>query len=188
MIRFLIVGVFLMLAGTHSVFATELQGVLRSIANKPVKSSYFTETRTVYFLENPIVTKGNLEFRPPDTLIKRIMHPELIEQHIEGEILTIYQGGNIKNTISLAKKSELATGINAIRWVLSGNLLELNKHFDVKFDNNNSNWMIDLVPSDPEVAMNIDRISISGNDDDITNINIRQVNGDSIKTDIYERN
>ena len=185
MSQFLFSTMLLILVGVQSAAAVELQGVLQSIASRAVKSSNFTETRTAYFLEKPIVIEGSLEFRSPDILIKRITGPEMIEQYIEGEILSIFQNKNITKTISLERNPELAAGVNAIRWVLSGNLVAINENFVVSFKSDNAKWRIGLIPKDLTVADNIERILITGNNEYITAINIVQVNGDSIKTDLY---
>ena len=186
MIRMLVITIGFFLTGLESVSAMELQEILKNISSTPEKFVFFTETRTAEFLETPLISYGSLEFKAPNTLIKHLTHPEKSEQRIEGDVLSINQSENIKHTVSLKAHPELAIGINAIRWVLSGNLNALNKNFYVTFKNNEHKWWIILVPNDSEALKFIASILVTGSDDEITQIDLKKVNGDSIKTDLYD--
>ncbi|MDT8371963.1 MAG: LolA-related protein [Gammaproteobacteria bacterium] len=187
MIRLIITTMMLVLTGSQLVSAAELEEVLSEIANKQVRLSAFTEIRTAYFLERPVISKGTLEFKLPGTMIKRITEPESIEQHIEGDVLTIRQDGEIRHEISLSQNLEISAGINAIRWILSGNISALNQNFAIKFDSDNGDWRIKLLPKDTRVSIEIESLLILGNNARISLINIEQTNGDSIKTILYEQ-
>ena len=185
MTRVIAACLVIVLSGYQSAYAIQLQGLLEKMASTTEKSALFTETKTAYFLKNPLVSKGTLEFKSPSTLIKRITDPELLEQKIEGGVLSIYQGTNRKKALSLTPNYELAVGVNAILWVLSGSFDELNNNFHITFIDDVNNWTIELVPKDSELISKIAIILLKGTGGNINLIDIQHSNGNSIKTVLY---
>jgi hypothetical protein len=164
----------------------ELHDVLKSIASTKDKFAYFTETVTASFLDKPLVTKGTLEFKAPATMIKHLLEPDKIEQRIEDDMLSISDNKKEDNTISLSSSPELAAGINAIRWILSGNESALDHNFNITFNNVVYQWTVKLIPKDDEVSAVISSIVVSGEKERIKQIKITHVGGDVITTDLYE--
>lgn len=183
--KILIIFIFLC-CGSHYVAAMELHDVLKSIATTPEKSARFSETLTSKFLNKALVTKGTLEFKAPATMIKSIWEPEKIVQHIDGDMLSISNNKKENTSISLLSSPELAAGINAVRWILSGNEKALDHDFNVIFNNVVYQWTIRLEPKDSEVAIVINSIVVSGEESRIKQIKITHANGDTIITDLYD--
>ena len=166
--------------------AMEMQEILKLLSATPVKFAQFSETRTSYFLENPLVTKGSLEFKAPATMIKRMQEPEEIVQRIDGDVLSISNGNELNNTVYLSSNTDLAMGINAVRWMLSGDESALNQNFNITFNNVVHQWSVKLVPKDSSVSDVITSILITGEKDFIKQIKVTHANGDSIITDLYD--
>jgi hypothetical protein len=181
-----ITAIFLMVI-SQSVTAISLDSLINKISRTAETPRHFTEKRTADFLAAPVITKGSLEFKAPNTLVKRTTQPDKTEQRIEGDVLLIYQDGEIKETISLLSYPELAIGINAIRWMLSGDLISLHNHFIISVENHDNQWLIMLTPKQPEVISEILSLSFIGSNDTITHIEVKQSNGDLIKTELYEQ-
>lgn len=168
------------------VVAAELQDILKNFTNTKEKYSRFTEIKTAYFLDEPLVIKGFLKFKAPSNMIKYIVEPENIEQRIEGDRISIYQNKELKNMFSLTSQPELATGINVIRWVLSGDSLKLNEHFNSKLTLNKYQWQIEFIPKDIVVHESISSIFLTGKKGNITLVNVLYANGDTTKMELYE--
>jgi len=174
----------------------KLSDLLTAIASSSEKTAQFTETRAADFLAVPLVSTGLLEFKAPDTLIKKVTSPNKMQQRIIGDELTLItetvnDSGEIdefdnSQVLSLSSYPELEIGINAIRWVLSGNLVDLQKNFKVIYANNNEGWQITLHPKDAEILERIQNLIIIGKAQHITQIKITQENGESLITDLYE--
>lgn len=176
---------FLIVLGSfQSVYAIELQGLLEKLASTAEKSALFTETKTAYFLKKPVLSKGTLEFSSP-VLIKRITHPKSLEQKIEAGVLTIRRDSQLQQTISLNSEPELALGINAILWVLSGDFNQLDDSFYITFIDNPDNWTIKLLPKDPQLAGTIASINLKGLDANVNLIKIEYSNGNTVTTVVY---
>ena len=192
-IKLRIVTTLLFLIFSVNIFSSELSELLSKIANSPERQADFIETRTAFFLESPLITKGILKFKTPTTLIKIITFPEKSVQRIEDDILSVISNQDKENIkiISLSSQPELEIGINAIRWVLSGNYELLNKSFKITYKKNKRinkpNWLITLVPKDSKLRETINTVLISGEKTHISQIDIIQLNGVSIKTELYER-
>ena len=176
----------LMICSVKNVYAIELQTLLNDIANSPEKSAHFTETRRAYFLDSPLVSKGSIEFKAPDSLIKRLTHPKMVEQRIEGDVVSLTQSEGSINVISLSAHRELALGINAMRWVLMGNMLALKETFELTLKEYKQLWQLELAPKNPDDISYISNISLIGKSNHITKINIQHTNGDTTKIEIYD--
>lgn len=187
MIKLILVFSVFYVSSIEQVKSLELPELLTSIAKIPTRSVGFTETRTAEFLEKPLLSIGYLEFHAPASLIKKISYPEKIIQSIKGNTLTIYQNDKIQQTISLSEYPQLAIGVNAIRWVLSGNINAINQNFKVTFRDNKKQWWLILAPSDPEILEHIASILLVGKSTNIIRIELKQSNGDSIITELYEQ-
>jgi hypothetical protein len=173
------------LSSFQCAHAIQLQDLLEKVASTTEKSASFSETKTAYFLKKPVISKGILEFSSPSTLIKRMTHPKSLEQKVEADVLSISRGGEHQRTMSLNSEPELALGINAILWVLSGNFNKLDDSFHITFADNPEEWTIELLPKNPQLAGKIAIIILKGLDANINLINIEYSNGNTVKTVIY---
>ena len=124
----------------------------------------FREERVAYYLDKPIVTEGELEYRAPAVLIKKIVSPEKIKQTIKNNILTITTEKN-KKTIDLSEQPELAIGIYALIDLLEGDKAGLEKRFLITYQDDQENkntWEMKLKPKDEKVFEDIKQILIKG--------------------------
>lgn len=174
------------ISSVEPIQASTMQTVLQKLASTTVKHAKFTETRFSSYLKQPLISKGELEFRAPATMIKKIQQPEKLTQRIEGNDLYILVNGKEKQAIYLPTHIELETGINAIRWVLSGNEKILSEEFSTKFISDDVSWQIELTPRNDELSSVISSIVFDGKDGVVTHITITQSNGDTVKTLLYE--
>jgi len=173
-----------------------LSELLSTIASSTEKTAKFTETRTADFLAIPLTSNGILEFIAPATLIKKIQSPDNMQQRIVGDVMTLIteplnDSGDVEQfdnnqTVSLSSYPELEIGINAIRWVLSGNVAALNESFQVVYTHTKENWQLTLNPKDVDLLISIQNIIIKGKAKHIIQIKIIQNKSESITTDLYE--
>lgn len=136
----------------------------------------FVETRSAFFLFDPIISKGVLEFYPPAKMIKHIYYPKKSTLSIENDILSITKKTTKK--VDLIEYPLLAIGINAILWVLSGDYAELEEHFEIDFEDKNKHWSIYLTPKNTQILAEITKITIKGADNLISSILLNKSNGD----------
>lgn len=167
--------------------AETLSERLASFSASDGSRALFIETWSAEYLEEPLVSKGELTYKRPGQLSKRITHPEPIEQRIEGDKLSIiYQGKT--NSIQLSDQPELAAGIYALQAVLDGDEKNLVAFFEQTYSESDSGWKLLLTPRDENVADSIELIILQGNENRIQQVNIQFYNGDKLLTEIsHER-
>jgi len=185
MIKFFSLCSILFATNASVAFGLELSALLVDISKTPEKFSRFTETRTSHFLSKPLVSKGNLEFKAPAILVKKLTYPEKSEQRINGDMLSITNNDSNTQTISLSTYPELEIGINAIRWVLSGDFANLKNSFDVTFKEYKQLWQLHLRPKNIDVIKKVKNITLIGKGTNITTVNIVHSNGDLVIMDLH---
>ena len=175
--------ILLVLVGNAT--ANTFENRMASFASLQKSQVTFVETWMADYLDEAVVTKGRLSYRAPDQLEKIIESPELIEQRVMGDQLSIVRDGE-KQYQQLSNEPVLAAGIDALRNVLRGDQQQLKKTFIVNFKENNENqeWMIELMPRNQKVAKKIKDIILHGKKDRIQKIQIEYQNGDRLLTEI----
>ena len=186
MIKFFCLCSIIFSTNASVAFGLELSELLVEISKTPEKFSRFTETRTSNFLSKPLVSKGNLEFKAPAILVKQLTYPEKSEQRINGDMLTIINNDSSTQTLSLSTYPELEIGINAIRWVLSGDFVNLKKSFDVTFKEYKQLWQLHLKPKNIDIITKIKNITLIGKGTNITTVNIVHSSGDLVIMDLHD--
>jgi hypothetical protein len=156
----------------------DLISLLKNIELQKSMKVNFVETSNAFFLSEPTISKGILEFKKPTTLIKNIHTPEQSLILIKDNILFI----NGEEKLDLNEQPILAMPINTIIWLLNGNFIQLTNNFYIQYINNNQKWKIELTPKVPEILAEIEKITIFGNKEFIDDINILKANGDTINT------
>lgn len=143
----------------------------------------FVDTWSAEYLEQPLISKGKLEYKRPGQLTKFITGPDRIEQRIDGNRLTVMHNDEVRS-IPLSEQPELAAGIIALQAVLDGDENKLRKHFELKYSELNIDWILSLIPKNKQVADSIDLITFKGNGNRIQQITIQFHNGDSLLSEI----
>lgn len=188
--RAFIVGLSLLWFCPSIALSMELPELLRQISKDPVKQAHFTETRTAFYLNKPLISKGNLHFTAPDKMQKHYTDPDDLLQSINGDNLVLKAAKKTEQSLSLRAQPELALGINAIRWLLSGNLDKLKQHFELQYqqptNDQNNDWKLILIPRELAMQDYIAAVHVRGKLEHILQIRLLSPNGDSITTDLYE--
>ncbi len=180
-------ALFLLLI-SQQVYSLELSGLLNVIAITTQETRSFTETKTAFFLDKPLVSKGALTFIAPSTLYKKITFPNSSGQKIQGDEISILSPNEPLKTSTLSAFPKLALSINAIRWILSGNVDAIQQNFKVLLNGSLQNWSIQLIPLDEQLQQEIPNIVVSGRSKNITSFNVKRSNGDEVRTELYEPN
>jgi len=165
------------------ILADALTDRLSGFANQSELQGSYTESWSASYLSEPLVTQGKLSYKAPDLLIKMIEKPESIVQTIEGDQLTIKREDYVQ-TVQLSEQPALAAGIYALRSVLQGNKENLQKYFNLKFNEFDSGWTMKLLPKKEIVADKVKVIILRGLGNKIQQVHIQYNNGDSLNTEI----
>ena len=188
MIRFLVVQcvlVLTLLPGTG--VAEDLSGLMRDFSSVKHREASFTEIKSAFYLEQPVISSGTLVFDAPDKLVKKTISPKQITQTISGNELEIARADGQVQHISLFDHPVLMTILVSLRSILSGDIDYIYSHYKQSLRSSATGWELKLEPKDEEVKKHIRLIEVSGKRNQISNFKIIESNGDYTETRIYER-
>jgi len=152
---------------------------MASLATQPESVIAFTETRYSSMLKEPLVTSGELRFKPPSTLERRVTTPFAERYLIEGDRVTIERpGSGAPRILSLAGQPLLANLVGTIRALLRGDLQTLKRLYRVELHGEPDNWALTLLPSDPAMVEFVASVQVKGRAAALTEMETVEPNGD----------
>lgn len=182
--KFLLLLVLFFNLPVHATEAdTSLAEVLNLFSQQEKSTADFKEVKFTSFLEEPIVSFGQLEFTAPNKLAKFIVKPEKISNKISGDELEITTV-DATHTINLKEHPEFSVILTSIINVLSGNHEALKKDFTIKFKGTLTSWQLVLVPRDSFIRGYIDTVKMHGNKNKLSKIMVTEANKDYSVTHI----
>jgi len=160
----------------------ELMGTL---ATRPESAVRFTETRRSDALSKPLVTTGELRYRRAadgkERLERSVRTPFAERYVIEDNQVTIERGGSAR-TLRLDALPALQVFIESVRATLAGDLAALRRHYAVALSGTRGDWVLTLLPADPEVAELVTSVRIAGAADRIRSMEVLEASGDRVET------
>ena len=179
---------FLSLACTMPSLATarepvqpqfSLETLMRGLASISQRHERFTEEKSFAALDRSIVVAGELLYRQPAYLEKLTLRPRFERLTIDGDVLTLIDGGGATRRVDLGDQPELRGLIDAMRATLAGNLSTLQRSFQVTLAGSLPAWQLTLVPVSVAVARLVETVRIDGTDNRLTQVETTQANGNS---------
>jgi len=157
--------------------------LMASLAAQPDSVIAFTETRHSSMLKEPLVTTGELRFKPPSTLERRVTAPFAERYLVEGDRVTIERpGSGTPRTLSLASQPLLANLVGTIRALLRGDLQTLERLYRVELRGEPDSWALTLLPSDPAMVEFVASVHVKGHAAALTEMEVVEPNGDRTVT------
>jgi outer membrane lipoprotein-sorting protein len=161
--------------------------LMPALAAVTASRATFVETKRSALLKEPLVTRGTLAYRRPDSLEKHVREPYDERIVLDGGRLTIdNRTRGRKTTVSLADAPQLGALAGAVRAVRAGDLATLELHFELRAEGAPGRWTLSLTPRAEEVARYVAAIFVSGAAGRITRIEIAEAGGDRSVMDIQE--
>ena len=96
---------------------------------------------------------------------------------LDKDILSIERDKQ-KLSINLANQPEALAFVDSIRGTLSGNRAALEKNYALHLAGNTDKWVLTLLPSDQKIANMVQRITVTGNKNQVRIIEYLQADGD----------
>ena len=81
-------------------------------------------------------------------------------------------------SINVSSRPEAQAFVESIRSTLSGNRQALEAHYRLELQGERGGWTLILVPTQPEIAALVQRVTISGSQKQVQRIEYLQVDGD----------
>lgn len=152
--------------------------LMQSLAANSASHVGFVETRHSDLLEQPLQITGELEYRPPATLIRRIISPRSEIFIIEDKHVTIERPRQNDRYLPLSAAPALQGLAQALRGVLGGNQVMLEGAFDLQLSGNAAGWQLQLTPNDSDVSEEIAQLTIHGTDGELRSFEIVEPDSD----------
>jgi outer membrane lipoprotein-sorting protein len=140
----------------------------------------FTETKTMAILDRPIQSSGDMFYSAPDRLEKRTIKPKPEMLVVVGNQLFIEKGKQ-KHQIQLQDYPEVTAFIDSVRGTLAGDRKALERSYQLSLEGSEQAWTLQLLPTNLKMKQTVSSIRIAGARDEVRNINITQIDGDSTR-------
>lgn len=156
----------------------DIDQLMRTLAQTRSGHASFIEKKSIAILEKPVESSGELFYSAPDRLEKRTLKPKAESMLLNHGTLTIEQKGK-QHVLQLQSYPEIAAFIDSIRGTLAGDRKALERTYKLNLEGDEQNWTLMLLPLDAKMKKVVARIRISGERNELRNIEINQADGDS---------
>lgn len=156
----------------------DIDQLMRTLAQTRSGHASFIEKKSIAILEKPVESSGELFYSAPDRLEKRTLKPKAESMLLDHGTLTIEQKGK-QHVLQLQSYPEIAAFIDSIRGTLAGDRKALERTYKLNLEGDEQNWTLMLLPLDAKMKKVVARIRISGERNELRNIEINQADGDS---------
>jgi hypothetical protein len=150
---------------------------MATLSRNPGGKATFTEKRTLSVLDRPLIMSGELVYAPPNYLEKRTTSPKSEFFILDGDRLQ-YEAQGKKLSININSQPELVAFVDSIRGTLSGNKARLEENFSLNLSGTPKKWSLTLLPNDQQIAKFVTKITVSGHDNKVLQIEYLQADGD----------
>lgn len=157
----------------------DLSALMAALPRQSLQSVAFTEIKTISLLKQPLEASGVLSFHPPAQLEKRITHPVEEIYRVDGDRLIVERPAEGQHhELSLSAYPALWAFVESIRAPLAGDRASLERFYQVSLGGSRRNWLLALVPREPEMAALVRTVQIRGSDDRMRELTIEEAGGD----------
>ena len=174
-----IIAALLLLTATAATRAQslDLPRLMQLLAAAPAGEVAFTEKKFSNLLSAPVVSAGKLVYRRPDIVEKNIDTPRKENYRFAGEELVVTRDGK-ERRIPLSSQPLLAAFAASLRGVLGGDIVLLQKHYELSLQGDEPSWRLDMTPIDEETRRYVQRVTVSGRAGRVSQIEVRETSGD----------
>lgn len=163
---------------SHAESTWDLDQLMQSLAASKSGHASFIEKKSIAILDKPVESSGELFYTAPDRLEKRTQKPKAESMVLDKDKLIVEQRGK-KHVLSLQSYPEIAAFIDSIRGTLAGDRKALERTYKLSMSGTQQDWDLSLLPLADKMKKVVTSINISGDDNMLKTIEIKQADGDS---------
>ncbi|HET9735743.1 MAG TPA: outer membrane lipoprotein carrier protein LolA [Burkholderiales bacterium] len=185
------VAIALLLAACHLPGAAQeafsLPALMQALAAVPVAQARFTEVRHLRLLRAPLELQGTLRYVRPDRLERRVQSPYEETIVIEGNRVSVDDPARgERRSYALASLPAAYAMVESLRATLAGDLVALERHYEVRLAGGREAWTLSLTPRDAGGAGLLTEVRLQGAAARITRIEYLEAAGDRTTVTIRE--
>jgi len=168
------------------VNAENVADLMQGISKNKNNLSHYIETKHAFYLDEPLKSEGIIEFRAPNTLIKKTIKPFLLTQVYSNNSIRTTEANGDETTFDLSSQPAIAILFQTLLGVITGNEKTIKENFDITINNKQKKWTIILSPKKESLKSWYKNIKISGAQFIIKRIKIVEANNDMTIMDLNE--
>ncbi len=162
--------------------ALTLDSLMQALRAAGARTVQFEEVRQMVALDVPLISRGELEFRPPDYLRRTTVVQDLRNQvEIDGDQVRVVRDGK-QERYALEALPGVGGFALSLRAVLGGDAETLRNRFDVDFGGTLDEWSLALRPKRAEERQWMREIRFAGEEGSVRRIEILEESGDRVVT------
>jgi hypothetical protein len=181
LVRTLSIFAFAALAGAaHALTVAQLQALLQAQAKQDAR---YEETRESPWLPAPVSTRGTLH-AGPQALEKRVEAPRAETWRLLQDRLEWQGAGGERKQILFSQAPALQALADVTRRAVAGDLVPLERDFNVVVSGDEHVWSARLAPRTPLVARQLDAVELQGTGGHLRVLIVTERNGERTTTRI----
>jgi len=182
-----ILGTLLCAAGIARATPPSLDALLKHAAVTGAGEVPFEEKKFVGAVTEPLVTRGVLQFEPPDRLIKRTETPARETAIVDKDNLRILNADGVETmSVGFWVDPDLRLIFDSLRAVLRGDAAALRDLFETTLTGDANDWTLTLVPKQESATSRVDHIVVTGDAKRLLGFDIYETGGDRSFTRLLE--
>ncbi len=174
-VRWAVLGLGLVASAAQAAYS--LDQLMADLAQGKGGRARFVEKRFVALLDKPVVASGEMLYTPPDRLEKHTLLPKPESMVLDKDTLSMERDKR-RMSINVSSRPEAQAFVESIRSTLSGNRKALEAHYRLELQGERAGWTLTLLPTQPEIAALLQRVTVSGGQKQVQRIEYLQVDGD----------
>ena len=156
----------------------DLDQLMLALSKVDTSNATFVETKTMKLLKTPLILTGQLVYKAPDYLQKKIVSPTASTYTISGQQVKAEEFNKESREFSLDESMLLQALVESLRATLAGDLDTLKDFYEVSVSGTIKSWALDLEPIDDDIKIYIRYIKIMGQNTSISRIETVESNSD----------
>ena len=156
----------------------DLDQLMLALSKVNSSNATFIETKTMKLLKKPLTLTGQLVYKAPDYLQKKIVSPTASTYTISGQQVKAEEFNKESREFSLDESILLQALVESLRATLAGDLDTLKDFYEVSVSGTTKSWALDLEPIDDDIKLYIRTIKIMGQNTSISRIETLESNSD----------
>ncbi len=163
-----------------------LEEVMAKLSEISSSQANFKETKTIAFLNKPLLSEGRLSYVAPDHIQKETLKPHYEKFEIKDDFLQVSKANGESHEINLQNYPAIKAFAEAYRGVLGGNLKRLEQFYKISFSGEIRHWIIVLVPKDDEMSEYIEKLVVEGHAGTLIKMITVETGGDNTEMNIIQ--
>ncbi len=168
---------FLLLWAPLPAFAFSLADLKSTLASVQQAKAHFVEERQITVLDVPLTSSGMLSYRAPDFLQKSVVAPRPGRFTIDGDTLTIEEGGKERH-LNLSMVPQLKVFTESFRAVLAGDFDSLARLYHLTLGGDHNRWTLLMEPRSAPLTGLVEAVTVVGSGPDLQRFDVRERSGD----------